>query len=127
MHLLLTANDFPVLRRALMLSAHGDQLVRTQARAAYLTILRGLLDEEVREKAIQLAQEMLLFTVWFMYRNHVFSCEYVVKRLWAPTTQILDSFPYSPIVMPSFARLYVCIVWNLPTVGSYASERIRML
>ena len=47
-----------------MLSAHGDQLVRTQARAAYLTILRGLLDEEVREKAIQLAQEMLLFTVW---------------------------------------------------------------
>ena len=62
-----------------MLSAHGDQLVRTQARAAYLTILRGLLDEEVREKAIQLAQEMLLFTVWFMYRNHVFSCEYVVE------------------------------------------------
>lgn len=63
MHLLLTANDFPVLRRALMLSAHGDQMVRTQARTAYLTILRGLLDAEVREKAIQLAQEMLLSTV----------------------------------------------------------------
>jgi len=63
MHLLLTSNDFPVLRRALMLSAHGDQMVRTQARTAYLTILRGLLDAEVREKAIQLAQEMLLSTV----------------------------------------------------------------
>ena len=42
-----------------MLSAHGDQMVRTQARAAYLTILRGLLDEKAREKAIQLAQEIL--------------------------------------------------------------------
>ena len=86
-----------------MLSAHGDQLVRTQARAAYLTILRGLLDEEVREKAIQLAQEMLLFTVWFMYRNHVFSCEYVVKRLWAPTTQILDSYGFVPLLPHSDA------------------------
>jgi len=62
MSLLLTANDFPILRRALMLSAHGDQMVRTHARAAYLKILSGMPDEQVREKAIQLAQEMLLFS-----------------------------------------------------------------
>ena len=69
MHLLLTANEFPILRRALMLSAHGDQMVRTQARTTYLTILHGVRDEQVREKAIELAQEMLLFSVRFMYRN----------------------------------------------------------
>ena len=75
MHLLLTANDFPVLRRALMLGAHSDQMVRTQARATYLMLLRGLLDEQVREKAIQLAQEMLLFSVRFMYRDYMLFCE----------------------------------------------------
>lgn len=61
-HLLVTANDIPILRRALMLSAHGDQMVRTHARAAYLTILQKL-DVEVREKAIQLVQKMLLSTL----------------------------------------------------------------
>ena len=52
-----------------MLSAHGDQMVRAQARTTYLTILRGVRDEQVREKAIELAQEMLLFSVRFIYRN----------------------------------------------------------
>ena len=67
MLLLLTGNEFPILRRALMLTAHGDQMVRTQARTTYLTILRGARDEQVREKAIELAQEMLLFSLRFMY------------------------------------------------------------
>ena len=85
-----------------MLSAHGDQMVRTQAQATYLAILRGLLDEQVREKAIQLAQEMLLFSVRFMYRNYMLL--YFVKRLGGPTTQILDLFPHSkPIVTKVWA------------------------
>lgn len=50
-------------------------MVRTQARATYLMLLRGLLDEQVREKAIQLAQEMLLFSVRFMYRDYMLFCE----------------------------------------------------
>ena len=106
MCLLLTANDFPILRRALMLSADGDQMVRTQARATYLTILRGLLDEQVREKAIQLAQEMLLFSVR--------SCtEKLHTILWR------GCGPYSkPIVTKDDQSVGLA----LPTVGPYAYE-----
>ena len=102
MYLLLTANDFPILRRALMLSADGDQMVRTQARATYLTILRGLLDEQVREKAIQLAQEMLLFSD----RSCTEITCYFVKRLGALFQTHSDQ----------------SVGLALPTVGPYAYE-----
>ena len=111
MHLLLTANDFPVLRRALMLSAHGDQMVRTQARATYLTLLRGLLDEQVSEKAIQLAQEMLLFSDRFMYRNHMLFCE-EVGGTGNTDTRFLPLFQ---------THSDQSVGLPLPTVGPYAS------
>ena len=105
MHLLFTANEFPILRRALMLSAHGDQMVRAQARTTYLTILRGVRDEQVREKAIELAQEMLLFSVRFIYRN----CMKLHAMLWRgggdPTTQRLG------LGFVSYSKPIVTKVW----------------
>ena len=60
MHLLIRGDDYPLMRRAVKLAGHSDQMVRTQARAAYLTLLRCAKDGHVLDQAIEVTLEMLL-------------------------------------------------------------------
>lgn len=67
MHLLIRGDDYPLMRRAVKLAGHSDQMVRTQARTAYLTLLRCAKDGHVLDQAIEVTLEMLLVAFGNMF------------------------------------------------------------
>lgn len=67
MHLLIRGDDYPLVRRAVKLAGHSDQMVRTQARAAYLTLLRCAKDGHVLDQVIEVTLEMLLVAFGNMF------------------------------------------------------------